>query len=261
MIAMLRRAVSFGALLVLATPALPAGAATVSTGTSPIVARTSPGYVSFAVDLDQITGGMFWSQAPNARGNAPVAPYDFTRARLRILAQGLAPAYLRISGTAANKTYYDLSATPVTTPPGAYQRILTRAEWDSVGAFARTLALKLVLGINAGPGPRDAAGSWVPDNARALLSYTASHGFPLTAVEFGNEPNLFSLVSGLPAGYSTADYLRDLQTFERAAPSSRSRRAAARAWKLLQQRRERDALWHRIWPARQSDHACGAGHL
>ena len=170
MIAILRRALGFGALLVLAGPALPAGAATVSTAASPIVARTSPGYVSFAVDLDQITGGMFWSQAPNARGNAPVAPYDFTRTRLRNLARALAPAYLRISGTAANKTYYDMSAAPAATPPGAYQRVLTRAEWDSIGVFARNLGLKLVLGINAGPGPRDAAGNWIADNARALLA-------------------------------------------------------------------------------------------
>ncbi len=223
MIATLRRALRFGALLALAGPALTAGAAagapatgataagapatgaaataaaTVSTVASPIVARTSPSYVSFAVDLDQITGGTFWSQAPDARGNAPVAPYDFTRPRLRILAQALAPAYLRISGTAANKTYYDLSATPPTTPPGAYERILTRAEWDSIGAFARSIGVRLVLGINAGPGPRDASGNWLADNARALLSYTAGHHFPLAAVEFGNEPNLFSLVSGLPS--------------------------------------------------------------
>ncbi len=84
-----------------------------------------------------------------------------------------------------------------------------------------------MLGVNAGPGPRDAAGNWVPDNARALLSYSASHGFPLAAVEFGNEPNLFSLVSGLPTGYSTADYARDLRTFDAL------RRAVVPNWLLL----------------------------
>jgi len=79
-------------------------ATSITVSASPVVAHTSSRYISFAVDLDQVTGGMFWSQAPGARGNAPVAPYDFTRTRLRLLAHALAPAYLRISGTAANKT-------------------------------------------------------------------------------------------------------------------------------------------------------------
>ncbi|HUO74534.1 MAG TPA: hypothetical protein VMU39_27435 [Solirubrobacteraceae bacterium] len=199
-----------GALAVLASTA---SATTVRTVSSPVVAHTSPRYVSFAVDLDQITGGMFWSQAPHATGNAPVAPYDFTRPRLRALARALAPAYLRISGTAANKTFYDLGSPPLTTPPGVYQRILTKTEWDHVGTFADALGLQIVLGINAGPGPRDTSFNWTPDNARALLSYTAARRFPLAAVEFGNEPNLFAL-SGMPAGYTAADYVRDLRTFD-----------------------------------------------
>jgi heparanase 1 len=205
--------VAAGVLAALAVLTSAASATTVRTAASPVVSHTSPRYVSFAVDLDQVTGGMFWSQAPHAVGNAPVAPYDFTRSRLRALARALAPAYLRISGTAANKTYYDLGATAVTTPPGHYQRVLTKAEWDNVGAFARALGLQIVLGINAGLGPREAAFNWTPDNARALLSYTAAHGFPLAAVEFGNEPNLFAL-SSIPPSYSAADYVRDLRTFD-----------------------------------------------
>jgi hypothetical protein len=209
---LLRRAAVLAGLLVLAGCVQAASGATIDLGRSRVVAHTSPRYVSFAVDLDQVTGGMFWSQAPNAVGNAPVAPYDFTRPRLRLLAQALAPAYLRISGTAANKTYYDLSATPPATPPGHYERILTKAEWDAVNVFAQALRLQIVLGINAGPGPRDAAGVWLPDNARALLGYTAGRGYPLAGVEFGNEPNLFAL-SGMPASYSSAEYVRDLGTF------------------------------------------------
>jgi hypothetical protein len=80
------------ALLFLASAVAQADAASVSVSASPIVAHTSPGYVSFAVDLDQVTGGSFWSQAPNARGNVPVARYDFTRRRLRLLTRALAPA-------------------------------------------------------------------------------------------------------------------------------------------------------------------------
>jgi hypothetical protein len=185
------------------------GASVTSVG--PVVAHTSARYISFAVDLAQVTGGTFWSQAPHAVGNAPVARYDFTRHRLRLLAQALAPAYLRIAGTAANQTYYDM--TPVSAPPTGYKLVLTKSEWDGVNQFARALGLQVVLGINAGTGPRDAGGAWVPDNARQLLQYTTAMHYPLAAVEFGNEPNLFA-ISGMPLSYGAADYVRDLKTFD-----------------------------------------------
>jgi Glycosyl hydrolase family 79, N-terminal domain len=203
---------TFAGLAALATPS--ASAAQVSVSASRVLARTSPRYVSFAVDLDQVVGGSFWSQAPNAHGNAPVGVYDFNRPRLRPLARALGPAYLRISGTAANKTYYDLSPNPATTPPSGYEEVLTKAEWDAVNAFARGIGLQVVLGVNAGPGPRDANGAWLPDNARQLLQYTVNMRYPLAAVEFGNEPNLLSLVSGIPATYTAADYVRELTTFK-----------------------------------------------
>jgi hypothetical protein len=107
--------------------------ASVSIGS--VVAHTSPRYVSFAVDLARVTGGTFWSQAPHAVGNAPVARYDFGRRRLRELAQALSPAFLQISGTAANATYYNMAPTPATAPPAGYKLVLTRAEWDAVNAF------------------------------------------------------------------------------------------------------------------------------
>ena len=100
-------------------------------------------------------------------------PYDFRRPRLRGLTRALAPAYLRISGTAANKTFCDLSGAPMAAAPVPFQRVLTRSEWDGVNAFATRLGLQVDLGINAGPGPRDASGRWTADNAGALLDYTA----------------------------------------------------------------------------------------
>jgi heparanase len=204
-------AVALTSVLAAAGAARPAGAVSISPGR--VVAHTSPRYVSFAVDLAQVTGGMFWSQAPNATGNAPVARYDFARRRLRLLARALAPAYLRISGTAANETFYDLSPAPLGTPPAGYQLILTKAEWDAVGSFARELGLGVVLGINAGPGPVGADGHWLSADAGGFLRYTVRRRYPLAAVEFGNEPNLFRL-SGTPASYSASDYVRDLLVFD-----------------------------------------------
>jgi Glycosyl hydrolase family 79, N-terminal domain len=201
-------------LLVLLTsqPSHAAGAV-VDLSRSPVVARVSPRYVSFAVDLDQVVGGLFWNQAPGATGKVQVTPYDFARPRLMALTRALAPAYLRISGTAADGTYYDLSRAPTHTPPPRYSRILTRAEWDAVNRFALALNLQIFLGVDAGPGPRDAAGNWTSTDAAWLLGYTASRHYPLAAVEFGNEPNLFSITGGMPASYGAADYVRDLGAF------------------------------------------------
>jgi heparanase 1 len=203
--------IAIATLAFVAANATAATAANVSLG--PVVAHTSPRYVSFAVDLAQVTGGTFWSQAPHAVGNAPVARYDFSRRRLRLLAAALAPAYLRISGTAANQTFYDLSQTPLRSPPVGYKLLLTKSEWDGVNQFARALGLEVVLGVNAGPGPRDASGTWLSGNAHQLLRYTTAMHDPLAAVEFGNEPNLFAL-SGMPLSYTATDYVRDLRVFD-----------------------------------------------
>lgn len=188
-------------------------AASVSLSRSPVVATVSPRYLSFAVDMDQVVGGSFWSQAPGATGKAPVAPYDFGRERLMNLTRALSPAYLRISGTAADETYFDLQGLAASHAPSGYSRVLTSTEWDAANQFARRLGLEIFLGINAGPGPRNADGSWNPDNAAQLLEYTARLRYPLGALEFGNEPNLISEVPGMSAGYSAADYARDLARF------------------------------------------------
>jgi hypothetical protein len=179
-----------------------------------VVSHTSPRYTSYAVDLAQVTGYQFWSQAPNAIGNAPVPVYDFSRPRLVALARALGPEYLRISGTAANATYYAVTGVPPPSPPHGYQMVLTRSQWDGVNRFAKALGLGILFGINDGPGPHDpVTGRWLPANALSLMRYTARMRDPVAALEFSNEPNLFAL-SGVPPTYTAADYVRDLKTFD-----------------------------------------------
>src|SRR5262245_48467177 len=69
-------------------------------------------FLSVAVDTAQVVGGEFW--APPGQGEGllrthAVDHFDFGQPRLRNLARGLAPAYLRIGGTAADWTVYRLS--------------------------------------------------------------------------------------------------------------------------------------------------------
>lgn len=173
--------------------------------------RVSARFVSFAVDMDQLAGGTFWDPTGGPTV-VDVPPYDFARPRLRALVRALAPAYLRLGGSASDRTYYDLSDTPATEPPAPFELVLTRAQWDAAAAFATDLGLEIVFTVNAGPGPRDAALRWTETNARALLVYATAQRHPLAALEFGNEPNLFAIRAGI-SGYTATDYARDLATF------------------------------------------------
>src|SRR5262245_55549842 len=70
-------------------------------------AEIEPRFLSVAVDTAQVVGGEFW--APPGQGEGllkthVVDRFDFGQGRLRNLAGGLAPAYLRIGGTAADWT-------------------------------------------------------------------------------------------------------------------------------------------------------------
>lgn len=178
---------------------------------APFAADVSDRFVSFAVDVDQLVGGTFWDPGGGA-DEVRLVPYDFGRPVLRNLTRALAPAYLRLGGSASDVTFYDVAEPPAGAAPPPYQERLTRAQWDGAAAFARDLGLEIILTINAGPGPRDAARVWSDANARHLLGYVAGRGDPVTVLEWGNEPNLFAVRAGL-SGYSAADYARDFGAF------------------------------------------------
>lgn len=136
--------------------------------------------------------------------------YDFTRPRLRRLAEALGPAMLRVGGTLGDTYYYDLSPNPVTEAPPGFERVLTRDIWDGVCDFARALDLELLFTLNAGPGPRDADQNWLPDNARELMVYTVAQDCPVTVWELGNEINGFITAFGLGAFIDGKQYANDI---------------------------------------------------
>jgi len=180
-------------------------------------ARVGPRYMSIAVDIDQVVGGEFWNPDGGPPAEIPFPPYDFDRPELLRLTRQMLhgrPAYLRLSGTGANKTYYDMSRDPVAEPPPGYERVLTREQWDGAMRFAERLGLKAWVGINTGPGPRDDQYRWLPGNAREFLRYNVRKDYPLAVAEYGNEPNLFG-ISGIPASYTADDYARDSIRFKK----------------------------------------------
>jgi len=75
------------------------------TGTSQAVATIDERYLSVAVDTAQVVGGRSWSEDGSVEfiGQERIPEYDFSRPRLRALAKELAPAFLRIGGTDADR--------------------------------------------------------------------------------------------------------------------------------------------------------------
>jgi hypothetical protein len=178
------------------------------------VARIDERYLSFNVEMVEVTGGRFWAPYgdPGTERYAYRAPIDLNNQRLRNLARGLAPAYVRVSGTWANSTRFDDSANPPAEPPEGYGSVLSARQWDAVHDFARDLDLGVVTSFAASEGTRDANGVWTPDNALKLLRYGNSRGYAIAAAEFYNEATVSSL-GGLPEDYSASDFARDLALF------------------------------------------------
>lgn len=186
-------------------------------------------FQSYNVEMAEVVGARFWAPY-NADGSPPAdrfrqrPPLDLSNTRLRTLARALGPAYVRVSGTWANSTYfqYDDNA-PIAPPQSGTGGVLTRAQWAGVVEFAREVDAEIVTSFAINSGVRDANGAWNPDQARRLLQYTHELGGRIAAIAPINEPSLGS-ISGLPQGYDAAAFARDNAAFraliEREAPEA-----------------------------------------
>ena len=189
-------------------------------GIMPPIATIDERFQSYNVEMVEVTGGKFWRPyAPRASPAPPDQnlyeyrpPIDLTNSRLRRLAAALSPAYLRVSGTWANSTYFADSDSAALEPPTGFKSVLNRAQWRGVVDFAQAVDARIVTSFAVNSGPRDAAGIWTPDQARRLLTYTRSLGASVAAVEYMNEPTL-AAQNDAPAGYDADAYGRDFRIF------------------------------------------------
>jgi hypothetical protein len=180
-------------------------------GDGEAVATLDPRFQSYNVEMVEVTGGQFW--APYDAGDARIVrePIDLGSERLRNLARGLGPAYIRVSGTWANSTFFDVDGTSGGVPPQGFGGVLTTDQWKGVGAFADAVDGEIVTSFASNTGVRDAQGVWLDDQARAVLQFSLDNDVPVVAAEFYNEP---SLNIGVPAGYDAASFARDFAVFE-----------------------------------------------
>jgi hypothetical protein len=199
------------------------------------IASIDDRYQSYNIEMIEVTGGRFWKPykdiedllkkhaAPKADAAAPAGmdpglyqqrpPINLGNARLRALAASLAPAYMRVSGTWANTTYFhDSDDLAPAAPPKGFGGMLTRPQWKGVVDFSNTADAKLVTSFATSPGTRDAHGLWTPNEARKLLAYTKAVGGSIAAAEYMNEPT-YAEMGGAPKGYDAAAYGRDIAVF------------------------------------------------
>lgn len=203
----------------LATAALLAGCATVPTQTSGLAALPAVGtvdarFLSYNVEMVEVTGGRFWRPYGSAGTDRYEyrPPLDLADPKLRALAKGLAPSYVRYSGTWANTTWFADSENGPTKPPEGFDQVLTRQQWRGAVDFAKATDSAIVTSFATSPGTRNAKGVWQADTAARWLTYTQEIGGTIAAAEFANEPNMIALTKP-PAGYTPADYRRDYTTF------------------------------------------------
>jgi hypothetical protein len=174
-------------------------------------------FQSYNIEMVEVTGGPFWKPygAPDTGTHSGLfserRPKDLGNARLRTLAVALSPAFMRVSGTWANTTYFAESDDASTAPAG-FKTVLTRPQWQGVIDFSRAVDAPIVTSFAISAGIRDAAGVWDPEQARRLLAASRSMGARIAAVELMNEPDL-AAIGGAPAGYDAAAYARDFAAF------------------------------------------------
>lgn len=186
--------------------------------------------VSYNIEMTEVTGGTFWKAYTDAQIDGteefPVIsdwrnmgklqqmyePVDLYHPRLRKLAKELGSAWVRVSGTWANKTYYDFDGHTNGVVPEGFQNLLTKDQWTGVLDFVKAVDGKLLISVANCPGIHSADEPWNPEQTKLIFDYSRKYGVPIEAVEFTNEPNMMAM-SGLPAGYTTDDFCRDHDLF------------------------------------------------
>ena len=186
--------------------------------------------VSYNVEMTEVTGGTFWKAYTDAQVDGteefPVIsdwrdmgnlqqwydPIDLYNPRLRKMARELGTAWVRISGTWANKTYYDLENKCDGKVPEGYQNLLRREQWIGVLDFVKNIGAKLLVSMTNCPGVHKADEPYPLEHAEKLFAFSKEYGVPIDAAEFTNEPNMM-VMSGLPHGYTAADHARDQDIF------------------------------------------------
>ena len=186
--------------------------------------------MSYNVEMTEVTGGTFWKaytpeqiagteKFPPITGMHEIAglmqwydPIDTTNPRLIKLAKDLGPAWMRVSGTWATKTYYDFDGKGL--PESGWQNCMTRDQWVNIVKFADAIGAKILISVANCEGLHHTDEPWNPSQAEQIFNLSKELGHPIDAVEFTNEPNMME-GTGFPAGYKPEHFRRDQDLFHK----------------------------------------------
>jgi hypothetical protein len=186
--------------------------------------------VSYNVEMTEVTGGTFWKAYTEAQVDGteefPIIrdwlnmstlmqwydPVDTKNPLLIKLAKELGSAWVRVSGSWANRTYYDFDGHTNGQIPEGYMNVLTKEQWLNLLDFVKTIDGKLLVSFANCPGNHKAGEPWDPAQAKLLMDTSIEYGVPVSAAEFTNEPNMLSTL-GFGPEYTAEVFSRDHDAF------------------------------------------------
>src|SRR4051812_17930136 len=190
-------------------------------------------FQSYNVEMVEVVGGEFWrpyksmDRLPSAKAASSydvsqkneqmyrkLPPINLADKRLLNLAKGLAPAYVRVSGTWANGIYFQDNDSPqVAKAPEGFVNTLTKSEWKGVVDFLKATNGKLITSFAVSNGVRDANGIWTPIEAKKIVRYTKSLGGSIAGAELFNEPSIPNAGGAINKNYNAANFAKDIAVF------------------------------------------------
>ena len=190
--------------------------------------------VSYNIEMTEVTGGTFWKAYTEGQIAGTEAfkvsdvslnnftamadlmqyypPIDLYNERLRELTKKLGPAWIRVSGSWATKTYYDFDGTTGGKAPAGYQSVLTKEQWIGVLDFVKAVNGKLLISVSNCEGDHPNGGALDLTQTKKIFDFSHAYGMDIDAAEFMNEPNMLAM-SGAPKGYTAEDFVRDQDIF------------------------------------------------
>ena len=185
-------------------------------------------YQSYNVEMAEVVGGEFWrpyktmDSLPSSTSSfdfsnkqmfRKLPPINLSDKRLMNLAKGLAPAYVRVSGSWTNTVYFQDNDSTQTKAPEGFVNTLTRSQWKGVIDFVKATNSELVTSFAVSKGVRDANGVWTPNEAQKIVNYTKSIGGKIAGAELFNEPTI-PMAGGVDTNYNAANFAKDVAVFK-----------------------------------------------
>ncbi|HVX51975.1 MAG TPA: hypothetical protein VHB48_17575 [Chitinophagaceae bacterium] len=185
-------------------------------------------YQSYNVEMAEVVGGEFWRPYKTMdslpkQGSSfdfsnrnqlfrKLPPVNLADKRLLNLAKGLAPAYVRVSGTWTNTVYFQDNDSAQAKAPEGFANTLTKSQWKGVIDFVKATNSKLVISFAVSKGVRDAGGVWTPKEAQKIVNYTKSIGGNIAGAELFNEPTI-PMAGGVDTNYDGHNFAQDEAVF------------------------------------------------